>query len=499
MLFTICLLVSCGHYKPSNMLVMIIESSPANLDPRIGTDAQSERISNLIFDSLVRRDEHFELQPGLAEKWENPDSLTWVFHIRHGVRFHDGRPLNSRDVKFTFDSLMNGTIISARASTYQFVQSIEAPDDYTIIFHMKEPFATLLWNVSNGAMGIVPYGSGKEFAQHPIGSGPFKFVSASTDEEVVIARNDDYWDAKPKVERIRFAVILDPTTRALELRKGSADLASNTMSADMVEALRQEPTLEVQTSPGTIFSYIALNVQDPTLKDKRVRQALAYATDRTELIRYLWRGEARPAASILPTQHWAFASDVPQYPYDPARAAKLLDEAGFPAMGPDGIRFHLSFKTSTEETARLQAVVFQQQWRKVGIAVDIHTYEFATFYSDVVKGLFQAYSLRWIGGNEDPDIFEHCFHSASFPPKRANRSRYTNPKLDELIDRGRRTINQQDRKPIYAEIQKILAEDQPYINLWYLDNVIVHSHRVKNIHPMPSGNYDFLREVEMVP
>ena len=185
-------LLSCSSKPAPGTLVMIIESSPTNLDPRVGLDAQSERIDSLIFDGLLARDEHLNVQPQLAERWEIPDPLTYVFHLRRGVKFHDGRPLTSRDVKWTFDSLLQGRIRSTKAAAYHFVDRIETPDDLTVIFHLKEPFATLLWNVSDGAMGIVPYGSGDEISAHPIGSGPFRFLSAEPDKEVVIERNDDY-------------------------------------------------------------------------------------------------------------------------------------------------------------------------------------------------------------------------------------------------------------------------------------------------------------------
>ena len=208
----------------------------------------------------------------------------------------------------------------------------------------------------------------------------------------------------------------------------------------------------------------------------RVRRAIAYAINTQPIIHYLLRDEARPAYSILPPQHWAYDGDVARYPHDPERARQLLDEAGYPAK--NGVRFHITMKTSTEESTRLLAAVLQQQLREVGIALDIRSFESATFLADVTKGAYQIHSLRWIGGNQDPDMFENVFATSSFAPKRANRTFYSNPRVDELIKEGRSTLDQAKRKVIYDEIQQILAEDVPYINLWYLDNVLVHTNRV---------------------
>jgi len=473
---------------------MIIESSPINLDPRVGIDAQSQRIDELLFDPLVQRDEHFNLQPGLAESWETPDSLTYIFHLRPGVRFADGRPLTARDVKWTFDSLIEGKVRSAKASTFATVDRVDAPDDRTVIFRLKQPFASLLWNLS-GAAGIVPYGSGEEFNRNPVGSGPFRFVSAQQDNNVVIERNPSYWGTPAKLERVEFKVIPDATTRALELRKQSADVAINSLVADTVVALQRDRDLQVMEAPGTIYAYIALNLRDPILRDVRVRRAIAYAVNVQPIIHYLLRDEARPAYSILPPQHWAYDGDVARYPHDPERAGQLLDAAGYPAK--NGVRFHITMKTSTEESTRLLAAVLQQQLREVGIALDIRSFESATFLADVTKGAYQIHSLRWIGGNQDPDIFENLFATASFAPKRANRTFYSNPRVDELIREGRSTLDRQKRKVIYDEIQQILAEDLPYINLWYLDNVLVHTKRVQGIQLGPAGSYDFLRSAEL--
>jgi len=491
------LLASCARQAtPPDTAVVIIESSPTNLDPRVGTDAQSERIGKLLFDALVTRDEHFNIQPGLAERWEIPDPLTYVFHLRHNVRFHDGRPLTSADVKWTLDSILSGKVRTAKASTYRFIDRIETPDASTVIIRLKEPYSSLLWNLSDGAFGVIPANSGDDFNRRLIGSGPFRFVSAVQDREVVIERNEHYWAGPVKIPRVRFMVVPDATTRALELRKGSADVAINALTPDTVLTLRHEPALVTQRAPGTIYSYLALNLRDPILRDVRVRQALAYALNREPLIHYLWRDMARPAPGVLPTQHWAFNPDVPKYPHDPARARELLDQAGYKA-GADGVRFRLTMKTSTEESTRLLAAVFQQQLRDVGIALDIRSFEFATFYSDVTRGAFQLYSLRWIGGNEDPDIFEHIFESTATPPRRANRGYYSNPEVDRLLQLARRTVDQQERRRYYAAIQQHVAHDLPYVNLWYMDNVIVHNRRLANVHLTSSGNYDFLKTAEL--
>jgi peptide/nickel transport system substrate-binding protein len=485
----------CREQRPDlDTAVLLIESSPLNLDPRIGTDAQSERIGELIFEGLVRRDDHFELKPRLAESWEILDPVTYIFHLRHDVHFHDGRAMTSADVKWTLDSLLSGRLRSAKTSAYRYVDRVETPDDFTVVIRLKEPFAALLWNLSDGALGVVPKGSGDELARHPIGTGPYRFISEAQDREVVIGRNEQYWGKRAGLTRVLFHVVPDATTRALELRKGSADVEINALPADMVATLAKQPRLVVERAPGTTYQYLALNLRDPILKDVRVRQALAYAIDRTPLIHYLWRDMVRPANSILPPQHWAYDAGARDYPHDTAKARQLLDEAGYPT-GAGGVRFHLVMKTSTDESTRLLCAVLQQQLREVGIALDIRSYEFATFYADVVKGAFQLYSLRWVGGsNQDPDVFENVFDTASFAPKRANRGYYSNPEVDRLIAEGRRSVDERQRAADYDRIQQILNYELPYVNLWWADNVLVHTRRLENVQLSPAGNYDFLRD-----
>jgi peptide/nickel transport system substrate-binding protein len=499
LVFLIAVLIFTGcHASPRdpNTVVFLIDSSPANLDPRVGTDGQSEHIDELIFDGLVARDSSFHFTPALAERWDQPDPRTLIFHLRDGVTFHDGRPLTSRDVVWTISSMRDGTVITPKAATFASVESLETPDVRTVTIHLKQPDNFLLTNLSTGAVGIVPQGSGREFWRHPIGTGPFRFVTQQIDQDVVLERNPHSWGAPPKLARIRFAVVPDAITESLELQKGSGDVAVNSLPTDSLPVLAKRPDLRVDDSGGTQIQYLSFNVRDPILKDTRVRQAISCAIDRDLIIKSLMRGYARPAQSMLPTSHWAFAADGPRFDYDPSRAVRLLDEAGYTA-GPDGVRFHLTIKTSTDEGTRLLAAVLQQQLARVGIALDLRSYEFATFYADVTRGAFQIYSLRWIGGNEQPDIFSYAFSTARFSPKGANRGHYSNPKLDALLDNAAQNPDQAQRRADYAEAQRILAHDLPAINLWYKDTVIVHNRRLINVTPTPSGSYTFLETAEL--
>jgi len=497
------ILAGCAN-KPHTPgeVVFLIESMPGNLDPRIGTDAQSQRLHSLLFSGLLERDAQMNVRADLAERWESPDPLTYIFHLRRGVRFHNGQPVTASDVKFTFDSILSGAVQTPKRGAFRMVSSVEALDAATVVFHLKEPFASFLWNLVRPSVGIVPAGAGADFAQHPVGTGPFRFARARQDEEVVLERNPDYFAGAAQIERVRFRIVPEANVRALELRKGTADLELNSLAPDMVPVLVRQPQLEVTDRPGTIYSYVAFHLEDPILAHREVRQALAYATDRQAMVKYLLRGQARIAHGLLPPNHWAYAPDVPHYDYDPAHAEQLLDAAGFPRQrdGPlRGLRLKLTLKTSTEELTRLLGAVLQEQWRRVGVELEVRPLELATLYADITRGNFQLYTLRWIGGNNDPDIFEYVFHSRKIPPDGANRGHYRNSRVDELLDRARVEFDREKRRELYAEVQHIVAIDQPYLNLWYFDNVCVHHRRVLHVELTPAGDYDFLAGIALNP
>jgi peptide/nickel transport system substrate-binding protein len=514
-LIALSFFAGCSGYSqpaPPGTVNFLIESAPINLDPRFGADAQSQYLDGLLFDSLVAHDDQMNIIPDLAEKWETPDPLTFIFHLKPGVKFHDGRPLTSADVKYTFDTVLSGIpspsglVRSTKRSSFDKITSVDAPDPLTVIFHLREPRASFLWDMVRPDIGIVPKGSGTEMRLHPMGTGPFRFVSMEPDEEVDLDRNADYFagasnppdgaDGTP-VEHVRFRVVPDAVVRALELRKGSADIGGvNSLTADMVNALGREPNLAVADQFGTALTYVSFNFSDPIIAHRGVRQALDYATDRATIIKYLYRGQARIAAGQLPPNHWAADPSIAPRPYDPAQAERLLDAAGFP-RGPDGVRLRLTLKTSTDQTARQLGETLADQWKRVGIALDVRSLETATFFSDITHGSFQMYTFRWLGVNNDPSFFEFAFDSANMPPNGANRGHYSNPALDALIAKARVEIDRDKQKAIDWQIQQIIANDEPYLNLWFNDTVCVHRTRVTGVKMSPAGDYNFLENVRL--
>jgi peptide/nickel transport system substrate-binding protein len=488
-----CVLTSCSRptkFDPTS-LTFLIEANPVNLDPRFATDGQSQRLDGLIFSGLLARDAQMNLHGDLAESWQTPDPVTYVFHLRPNIHFHDHHPLTSADVKFTFDFILNSANKSPKRGGFRIIEKIEAPDPLTVVFHLKEPYASFLWNLIPSAAGIVPANATADFSRHPIGTGPFRFVSQSQDDEVVLARNENYFGGAPGLQSVRFRVVPDAVVRALELRKGSADLEMSSLSADLIPVLVRRPSLSLSERPGTNFAYLGINFQDPLLARREVREALAFATDREALVKFLLHGQARVASGILPPNHWAYEANVRQYSVDTARAEKLLDVAGYPRAA-NGIRFHLTLKTSTEEQARLIGAALQEQWRKAGIDLELRPLELATLLSDSMHGNFQLTFLRWVGANNDPDVFEFVFSSKRFPPDGANRGHYSNPRMDALTDQIRVEMDQEKRKALSSEVQKILADDLPYIPMWFTDVVSVHRRELADLQLSPTGDYDFL-------
>jgi len=482
--------------RDPGVIVVGVVSGPNNLDPRVGTDAVSQNAQQLIFNSLVRIDEHLKVVPDVAERLDNPEPTVYVATLRKGVHFHDGHELTSADVVYTFRSLFDPTFATPYRGALRMLKSVDARDRYTVVFTLNQPFGSFPVNLVFPM--IVPDGAGHSFNTHPIGTGPYKFVRHVTDERVEMAAFDQYWGGPPANRGVVLKVIPDNIMAGLELRKGVTDVVVNDLPPDIVYQLERDPKLRTERSPGTDYQYVGFNMRDPILKDVRVRRALSYGIKRQDIIQYMRRGLAVPAVGILPPESWAFNPDVPVFDDDPGKARALLDEAGYPDPDGDGpaSRMHLTLKTSTGEFFRLQATVIQQQLQAIGVDVEVRTYEFATLYADVLSGNFQMYSLQWVGGAVvDPDILRRVFHSSQVPPAGFNRGHFSDPEVDRTLDAASRATDEAERRKLFGEAQRLIAEQVPYISLWCKTNAVVAQRDLTNLHVAPTVDFSFLKDV----
>ena len=466
-----------------------IESDPAQLDPRYATDANSVRLSKLIFSSLTRLDQYSHLELDLADEYQMTNAQTYWFRLRRGVLFHDGQPLTSADVKYTYESVLDPKNQSPRRAAMEHLKWIEAPSPDEIIFRLDAPYAPFLEHTT---LGIVPAGTplpGSQTAKSLIGSGPFSFVDSDPGEKVVLKGNGSYWDGRPPVSGIVVKIIPDAMVRVLEFKKGTIDLLQNDIEPDMLPWIQARTSASVVITPGTTFQYLGINLSHPILRHASVRRALAMAIDRESLIRHLLKGLAVPATGLLSPSHWAYETQVKRWPYDPEAARKLLDEAGYP--DPDGAgpqpRFKLSYKTTTVDLRMRIAEALKDQLAQVGIELEVRTYEWGTFYADVKKGNFDIYSLSWVGV-ADPDVYFNLFHSASIPPHGDNRGRYRNQEIDRLLEQARASVEIRERVRLYGLVQKLLALDLPCIPLWWQKNVAVLQPNLRGFTPYPDGD-----------
>jgi peptide/nickel transport system substrate-binding protein len=477
-------------------LRVAITSSPRDLDPRIGVDEVSQRVHQLVFTPLFKLDARLKVVPGLAASWETPDPTTYIVRLRSGVRFHDGSLLTADDVVYTFASFLEPSFVSGRKGAYRSLAAVEALDAETVRFRLKEPFGSFPIQL---VMGIVKRGANNTSTQ-PLGTGPYRFVRAIADDHVVLERFDGYFDGPARNPGLVLKVVPDDTMRGLELRKGAIDVNVNDLSPDIVHELARSREVTVTTAPGVDYQYVGLNLRDPILSDVRVRQALAYAVDRQAIVDHLRRGLATPAVGLLPPMSWVTDRSMPDFAYDPDRARRLLDEAGYPDPDGDGPRgrFRLTLKTSTTEFTRLQATVLQQNWKRVGVEVALHSYELATFLSDVARGQFQMCMLQWVGVT-DPDMLRRVFHSAQVPPAGFNRGHFKDPEVDALIERATRSTDDRERQALYSLVQRRVAEAVAYISLWHKTNAVITQPAVTGVSVSPNADFIFLRDVGRLP
>jgi len=502
-------LPSRGPGKPAYGDAMVVGSigEPSTLIPLLASDSASHEVSGQVFNGLVRYDKDLKLEGDLAEKWDvSPDGLTITFHLRHGVKWHDGAEFTSRDVLYTYRVTIDPKTPTAYAEAFKQVSKAEAPDAFTFRVTYSKPFAPAL---ESWGMSILPSHllEGKDItksklARHPVGTGPYVFKEWTAGQKVTLDANPNYYEGRPYIGRYIYRVIPDNATMYMELKAGGIDW----MGISPVQYQRQTNTPEFTNEfnkyryPASMYVYLGYNLRHPLFTDKRVRQALTCAINKDEIVHGVLLGMGQVAHSPYKPGTWAHNPQVSDFPYDPERARALLAQAGWRKKNRAGILekngkpFRFTILTNQGNDQRLKtAVIVQNRLKAVGIDVKIRVIEWASFLAQFIdKGKFEAVMLGWTIG-QDPDLFD-IWHSSKTNPKELNFIGYKNPEVDRLLEEGRSTFDMEKRKRCYYRFQEILAEDQPYTFLYVPDALPVVSARFRGIAPAPAGiSYNFIK------
>ncbi len=473
---------------------------PSNLLPVLSSDSASSSINGLVYNGLVRYDKNLVLEGELAESWEiSQDNLTITFHLRKGVTWHDGQPFTSADVLYTYQLYINPEVPTSYAEDFLQVAVAEAPDEHTFKVTYEKPYAPALesWGTAIHPKHLL---EGEDvtkspLSRAPVGTGPFKFVQWDAGEKIVLEANPDYFEGRPYINRVVYRVIPDPSTQFLELQSGGLDF----MSLTPIQYSTQTETTAFKRNYNKYrylafgYSYLGYNLQKPIFQDKRVRQAISYAIDKQELINGVLLGLGQVATGPYKPDTWVYNPDVKRYSYAPEQAMALLDAAGWTDSDGDGIRdkegrpFSFTIVTNQGNDLRTKsAEIIQRRLKEVGIEVNIRVVEWATFLKEFIfPGNFDATILGWTGGPE-PDQY-NIWHSSKTAPRELNFIKYRNDEVDELLERGRRTFDREERKRIYDRFQEILAEEQPYTFLYVSEALPAVAKRFRGVEPAPAG------------
>ena len=436
-------------------LIVAIPESPTYMDPMVQASIGTYRVTTQMFDRLVMMDNDMNLVPGLAESWEVIDDTTTVFHLRQGVKFHNGEEMTSEDVKYSLERCIANPGVNYN---YLIIESITCDDDYTVTIKTSAPFNALLYRLSLDAASIICKSadtSAEEFNKNPVGTGPFKFVSWELGGDVVLEAFEDYWGGAPAGKRVIFRTIPEALNRTIGLETGEVDLAYDLGITDL-ESLADNASVTTLTSPSTTVWYVGMNVQKAPFDNEKVRQAVAYALDPQGYIDLVFSGEATPANyTMLPPSVDGYVSDCSDYSCNVEKAKELLAEAGY----PDG--FSTTLWCSDTQVMRDSAVVIQEQLRQVGINAEVKTLESGQFQSETGNGAHDMFIMSKT--SIDPDsMLRSMYHTEALGPS-GNRCFWTTPEVDALIDEASTTTDTEHAMELYAEIQGKVAEAAPLV------------------------------------
>ena len=475
------------HSQPTTKtdLVLVTSTLPTNLDPTLTNDQPSSRVMRQIFETLFTQDEDMNIIPCLAESYEFIDSTTLYVKLRQGVKFHNGKDFNAEDVKFSLERAAASPLTQAIAGQ---ISEVIVNSDYDVTIKLAEPFSPIVAHLAHTAASIVDKDTveaigSKTHGKYPVGTGPFMIDKQIAGDRVELIRWDRYYGTQPAIERIIIKAVPDASGRARAVESGAADLAFDILLED-VPRIESGRTAYAIRSTSLSTAYIGFNCQKPPFDDVRVRQAVNYAIDKNELIRSVYKGAGKPSYGPLATGVWASAQgQLAPYEYDIEKSVELLNAAGL----EEG--FSTSIWTGEDAQSIDIARIVQTQLESVGIKCEVEVMEWPAYLSRTAAGEHEMFVLGWVDVTGDPDYGLYANFYSGKQGEAGNRSFYSNPRVDELLDAGKRESEPSEREIIYYEAQQLIRDDSPWIFVWQGEDINVARSNLRGFKNDPAGRH----------
>lgn len=485
---------------------------PATLDPITSNDMISLRLTELIFNGLVGINEKQEIVPELAERWEiSPDGRTYIFKLRKDVTWHareggEAKPFTAEDVIFTYKIMMHPKTITPLKVRYEFIESVEKLDDYTVKFTLKRPILNALAKFSfkiiprHGPSNPLYLTREDPFVQNPIGTGPYILKNITADREIVLVANENYFKGRPHIDKFISKPFADQNIMTQALMFNAIDMIVLVNPRDIPE-IEGDKRFILQPYNALSYSFFGYNMRNPLLSDKRVRKAFTYAVNRQEMLESFFNNRGTIISGPFAPGSWAYNLDVQPIPFDPQKARALLTEAGF-APGPDGImqkagqRLSLSLKVPIEkesEAVKRVVLAFKNYLKNVGVDIRVEFKEWQAWKEDVfLEHDFDIVFASWVF--DDSADISSLFHSGEIGPWKNNFIGYSNPEVDGLINESKLTLDHEKRRTINRKLHALLAEENPYTFLWTLTNYAAYHTKVRKVAIHPYKFFSFADE-----
>lgn len=489
----------------SGDLIIAELSDAQSLDPHGSNDVSSSNVQSNLYETLVNRDANGELVPGLAESWTQVDDLTWEFKLKQGVTFHDGEAFNAEAVKTSFDRILDPKVASPRAFLFEMVTEVKVIDDSTVQFITEYPFSPLLAHLTHNGGGVISPKSiaddyaameadssvvaGSVIGTNPVGTGPFKFVSWTPGTEIKLEKFAEYAGTPAHINSVTFKVVPEMATRVAELQSGYAHIIG-TVEPGQVANVNATDGATVLETPSSSLTYIGFNTKKAPFDNPKVRQAISKAIDRTTLIDGIYEGYGIPAISPLSPGIFGYTEDVTSMAYNLDEAKALLEEAGF----ADG--FSTTIWTNDNPARQNVAIVLQEELKKINVDVKIEVLEWGAYLEKTAAGEHDMFILGWSNATNDADYGLYALFHSSQHGDPGNRSFYTSPKVDELLDAGRREVDPAAREAIYKEALQLISDESPMAFVLHPYNLTGVSDKVQGFNVGSDSIYQ-LRDVKI--